>query len=295
MGIPTPTPACRAANLPARIPRLAAVLFLLFPLTAPAVFDDRAQPPDTSLLPDATALLGDVTAALPEVPIRALATLRSVTRGGQEERTLEAEMLLDWNGRRPSARYTIRDAFGDDLEGLNIVWGRHGAREVTYFEGPRLVRASAPPMHEAIQETDISWNDLSLSFLWWPGGTTAGAETIKGRFCYIVDLPAPPDEASEHAGVRLWIDPQIRILLQAATYGDDGELVKLMEVKSFKRIRDVWVIQNVDVHSFPARHKTSLRVRDVGIVGEEDGQGGGDTARQGAQPAAPGEVVPVVP
>jgi len=36
-----------------------------------------------------------------------------------------------------------------------------------------------------------------------------------------------------------------------------------MEIKSFKKIEGLWTIQDIDVESFPSRHKTLLRVRDV--------------------------------
>ena len=37
--------------------------------------------------------------------------------------------------------------------------------------------------------------------------------------------------------------------------------MKLLEVKSFKKVRDVYIIQDIDIQSYPARHKTSLRVQ----------------------------------
>jgi hypothetical protein len=83
-----------------------------------------------------------------------------------------------------------------------------------------------------------------------------------------VDLRAPVGEAGEYAGVRLWIDPQIRILLQAAAYDVRGGLLKMLEVKSFKKIRGVWIIQNLDVQSYPLRHRTTLRVKEAAVEGE---------------------------
>ncbi|MFH0954439.1 MAG: outer membrane lipoprotein-sorting protein [Verrucomicrobiota bacterium] len=231
----------------------------------PAEATESAERPPAAY-PEADRLLASVMAGLPDVPIRIATQLQSRRRDGTLDRKLNAEMVLDWRGRSPSAKYTVKDAFGGTLEGLNIRWLAGGKRDARYFKGDPLVAAARPSLDSPVAGTDISWIDLSLSFLWWTGGRTVGSETIKGRFCYMVDLPAPPKEAATYAGVRLWIDPQIRILLQAAAYDRAGQLVKLLEVKSFRKVRGVWVIQNIDVETLPSRHKTSLRVRQVEVL-----------------------------
>jgi hypothetical protein len=249
-----------------------AVGFLLIaacaPMTGFAAVDDTPDSDNAPAYPPAEQLLSTVTASLPAVPVLVKAQIQSRNAGGEVERSFGADMRLDWHGRPPSAKYTINDAFGDTLEGLNIVWPEAGPRELRYFKGDPPVAAKLENLYGAIQGTDIGWTDLSLSYLWWRGGKTVGAEKIKGRYCYIVDLRAPAGEAGEYAGVRLWIDPQIKILLQAAAYDAQGQLVKMLEVKSFKKIRGVWIIQNLDVQSFPIRHKTTLRVKEASVEGE---------------------------
>lgn len=261
---------------PNEFPRLKAVALVLIAafvsMAGFAAVDDTPDSDNAPIYPFAQELLDTVTANLPSVPVLVKAQIQSRDAGGEIERSFGADMRLDWHGRPPSAKYTIRDAFGDTLEGLNIVWRETGPREFRYFEGDPPVAAKLKNPYSEIQGTDISWTDLSLSYLWWRGGKTVGAENIKGRYCYIVDLRAPADEAGEYAGVRLWIDPQIRILLQAAAYDAEGQLVKMLEVKSFKKIRGVWIIQNLDVQSFPVRHKTTLRVKEASAEGQGEAE-----------------------
>lgn len=262
-------PATRLVNA-ARTALLAAAVLLAAADLRAAVQEEEA--PGHALCPPAPELLSRVVAALPAVPLTVTAQLQSRTRTGEREKTLNAEMRLDWCGHPPSARYTVRDAFGEDLEALHIEW-RKGRRTYRHFAGAELEPGELTDLQAPVQGTDVSWTDLSLSFLWWPGGETVGAEKIKGRTCCIVDLPAPPDEAGAYAGVRLWIDPQINLLLQAAAYDAAGEPLRLLEVKSFKKIRDVWVIQNIDIQTLPSRHRTQLRVKDVDVEGEEAAAG----------------------
>ena len=154
-------------------------------------------------IPEAGELIRSVLAGFPAVPITISAELQSRNSRGDVEKKLNVEIMLDWNGRTPSARYTIRDAFGKNLEGLTIKPARSGPMSYRYFQGEALVASQLPDLSRKIQDTDFTWNDLSLSFLWWPNGRTAGLEEVKGRRCYVVDLPAPSKADSGDAGVRV--------------------------------------------------------------------------------------------
>jgi hypothetical protein len=213
-------------------------------------------------LPAAEDLLRGCIGALPDVPLLVKGELVSRAPGGDVERKLNVEMTLDWRASPSTARYTTRDAFGHGLEHLSITWNPGQPPEYRFFTGEPLQAAPLPELSDPIGGTDISWQDLSLSFLWWPGGKTVGAEEIRSRACYVVELPA------SHIAVRLCIDPQIPVMLRAETWEPAAgagkmELRRRMDVKGFKKINDRWVIHDVEVQSFPSRHKTSLRVRDV--------------------------------
>lgn len=228
----------------------------------------RSQWSSEPALPSADSLLAKLLATFPSVPVNLAGEMWVQSPTGETERRVHVELFLNWNAAEPEARYTMGDAFGKPLEELSVRWRADGRRICRYRNGDPLEEAPLPDLSSAVQGTDISWLDLSLAYLRWRGGKTVGAESMRGRFCYIVDVPAPEDDAAHYAGVRLWIDPQIGILLQAAAYDHEGNLAKLLEVKSFKKIRDVWVIKDIDVQSFPARHRTRLRILRAEPVGE---------------------------
>ncbi len=223
---------------------------------------------DPMNLPPAEAIMQNVIAALPSTPLRVQAQLQSKSPSGRKEASLNAEMWLDWGARPPAARYTLRDAFGASLEALALVWKEAGEMDYMFYRGSPLTGAPLPNLYDSIQGTDISWIDLSLSFLWWPYGQTVGVEEIKGRSCYLIDVPSPLRETNTYARVRLWIDPQASVMLQAVAYDLSQAPVKRVEVKSFKKINKMWMIRDLEVQSFPSKHRTLLRVRNV----EENGR-----------------------
>jgi hypothetical protein len=237
-----------------RLPRaLVLALVLAMPSAAPA----------DSELPEASALLARVIGALPDIPLLIEGDLQARDRHGTADARLNVEMLLDWQDAPPTARYTLRDAFGGARSHLAITWPAGQAAEFRYFEGQPLQAAPLPDLVANIGGTDISWMDLSLSFLWWPGAVIRGEEDVRGRSCYVLDVPAPEGAFAGCSGVRLWIEPRIPIMLRAEAYDQQDAPIRRMEVKSFKKINDRWVIKDIELTSFPSRHKTFLRVRDV--------------------------------
>jgi len=235
------------------IPRL-----LLIACLACALFKS-----ENSFGAEANPLLSGVISVLPDIPLVVNGDLLKKGADGKIVTTYRVEMVLDWKADVPTARYTIRDAFGSSLEHLAITWVVAGEPEYRYFTGHPLSAAPLPPLNQAILDTDITWLDLSLSFLWWQGGDVQGTETVRGRLCNVVDVPAPENQVADFDGVRLWIESKIGIVLRAEGYGENGELIRRMDVKSFKKIRKHWVIKDIEFQTFPEKTKTSLLVRDV--------------------------------
>ncbi len=219
--------------------------------------------------PAAPALLAAVIANLPGEPVRVSADLQSRAAGGSTEKTVKLEMALNWGAAEPLARYTLRDAFGASLEAMTLIRQPDGRLEQLFYRGDPLAGAPLPDLYAPIQDLDVSWTDLCLAFLWWPGGQTVGAEKIKGRFCWVVDIPAPGGGTAGYSGVRVWIDPQVRALLQAAAYDRAGETLKTIQIKSFKKVKNVWMVQDLEIQNTQNRHKTVLRVREVKVLNGE--------------------------
>ena len=126
-----------------------------------------------------------------------------------------------------------------------------------------------------IQETDVSWMDLSLDFLWWRNARHAGKEALRGRNCYIIEVDAPAGTASRYTRVRLWIDDVLFMLMQARAYSSDGEVIRELWVKSFKKIGDKWMIKDIEIQSYPSVHRTKLAVDDFSVAGGADNEGRG--------------------
>ena len=221
--------------------------------------------------PKAQEILARVRAALPDAPMDVQARYQSKARRGGIEAEGRVDIHTEWGGFPPSARYVLRDLFGEEQQRFEISWDTAGTASFVLSTGnpPVAVEQSDPTAQ--VGGMDFSWADLSFSFLWWKDARLSGMEKKKGRLCHVVDVIAPAPENGEYAGMRLWIDPEIGLLLQAEGYNRSNERIRRMEIKSFKKIEGLWTIQDIDVESFPSRHKTLLRVSDVEMETLEDG------------------------
>ncbi|MFH0878138.1 MAG: outer membrane lipoprotein-sorting protein [Lentisphaerota bacterium] len=237
------------------------ILFCFLGIALPAVLAQTTETP--GFYPDGESLMRKVIEAMPQTQMKVNADLQSKGKGGKTEQLLHVEMVMDWYAEEPMALYTIRDAFGTTLEALKMVRPALGEMETYYYKGDPLAGSPLPVLFDRIQQTDISWVDLSLSFLWWPHGKTTGSEKIKGRLCYIVEVPSPAPGPSNYGGVRLWIDPQVYVLLQAVALDSDKKEAKRLQVKSFKKINGVWMISDLEIQDLVSKHKTLLRVRQI--------------------------------
>ena len=208
--------------------------------------------------PPATEILAQARANLPREPLLIKGQILSGGRLGKLERVCYIEMLLDFGGEPAIIRYKISDLFGTPLEQMTVCMTEGGETEYEYEAGQPLKPAAAPPPTGAIRNTDITWNDLSLLFLWRLDGRTVRIETLRGRDCYVLEFPIHEDRIA-----CFWIDTQMLVLIQAEEIDGIGRLQRRMTVKNIKKISDQWMIKNLEMRSFPSLHHTLIKVDEV--------------------------------
>jgi len=213
--------------------------------------------------PTATELLNDVIARLPSDPLLIVGDITLRRRKGFAERELQFDMAVHW-GMNPSvARYTVRDALGKELEQLTVLRMAGGRPVFQYASGEPLEPKATPNLFTPIQDTNLSWMDLTLSFLWWPNGRIVDTDTVKGYDCYVVEVMAPGAQPEQYAKVRVWIAKKIHMLLQATGYDAEDEPMRRLWVKSFKKINEQWMVKDLLIQGQSNAQRTELRVRDV--------------------------------
>jgi hypothetical protein len=213
-------------------------------------------------LPSVDALMSNLLARLPSKPIRLSGDLLTTPEEGNKSRLTISIQL-----RYPrEATYTIGDAFGKPLEQLTVLRDKERV-SFLYLTGDPMRGAPAPSLDQTIQNTGLSWMDLTLGFLWWNGGQIIGEEENRGQPCYVLDRHAPIGGMAPYASTRIWVDKRVSMLLQAHGYDKLANLTRRMSVKSFKKINHDWMIKDLEVEDLSRQITTILRIRDAVTAG----------------------------
>lgn len=145
---------------------------------------------------------------------------------------------------------------------------RLGEEESGVFDG------KGAPVKRGMREevapgTGVTAEDLSLGFLYWPDAEMLGAESVRGRSAWIIDL-RPGRKGSEFAVVRVWLDRASGALLRIEGYDWEGRLLRRFEVVSGQRIDGQWMLKQMRIERFgPEDSARPLGRAYLEILGKE--------------------------
>src|ERR1700719_4259658 len=152
----------------------------------------------------------------------------------------------------------IRYSFTDPDEVLQLRLEENGSRlDLVTDDGAEKF----PPekLHEKIRGTGVTYEDLALKFIYWPGGQVLGDETVHARSCWKLQLAAPSRD-SQYANVFLWVDKKSGALMRMEGYDSNGKLAKRFEVVSTQKIDNRWFLKQMRVEEMqPGTNKVQAR------------------------------------
>jgi len=228
-----------------------------------------------------------VLAQFPSDPIDLKGDILCRKRHGIPLKELKFEVRMRLGDEKPSVVYKIMDAFGRHLETLAVAPDPAKGCAYSCKKGDSEEDAPVPNLFEPIQETDITWADLSLGFLRWTNATVTGRQEVRGRRCFVVlvspassDCAAAGTGATPYAAVRVWIDEKLHFMLQAQGLDANGREIRTLWVRSVKKMGERWMVKDIEVQSDPSR-RTKLTVREIN--GTDSAASGGSRDEQAAE------------
>lgn len=110
---------------------------------------------------------------------------------------------------------------------------------------------------EPIRGTDVTYDDLSMRFLYWPAARIIGEEKVKTRECWIVEV-RNPDGAGQYGTVRVWVDKGSGGMMTMVGYNNQGRAIRVFEVLHGKKIEDIWMVDQMRVETFDPESRKRL-------------------------------------
>jgi hypothetical protein len=137
---------------------------------------------------------------------------------------------------------------------------RLGEKDSKISEGPKggAERVSGAHFSDLVRGSDISYEDLSLRFLYWQRAQLEGEQTMLLRRCWVVNVEPPAGSDSQYSKVGLWIDQESGGLLQAEAYDRAGKFSRRFKVISGQKIGGAWYLKQmrIEAPALPGKSKT---------------------------------------
>ena len=215
---------------------------------------------DNRILLGLTALL--TSSALAASPPSAKEILESV-RLQQAKQELELHGQLREGAVVVPFRLTqtgpvIRYSFSKPDEALQLRLGDNDSRleEIT---GDKLEKIAPAQFDHKVRNTAVTYEDLSLRFLYWPNAKVIGDDTIQMVDCWKLELRAPQRQ-SQYGTVRLWVQKDGAAIMKVEGYDANGKLAKRFTVVSGQKIEGRWFLKQMRIEEIdPASGKVKTR------------------------------------
>ena len=159
-----------------------------------------------------------------------------------------------------------------ELEGRIVLRSRKGISQAEYgyvlrrHDGEtdlKLVDADGKDVSFAregrILETDVTWSDLTLDYLWWDDfsfDAEREGETVHGQVCAVV-IMRKGDRV-----VRVWVDRKTGALMQAEELSG-GKPVRRLWGTRIKKFGDRWMANVLEVETMGSGHRTKITVEKL--------------------------------
>lgn len=114
--------------------------------------------------------------------------------------------------------------------------------------GAELKAVDASKFDNVVRDTDITYDDLSMRFLYWPNARIVKFDKVKGRDCWLVRV-LNPDGKGAYATVDVWIDKGSGGMLKMTGYNNQGRPIRRFEVLHGKKFGDIWMVDEMRIET----------------------------------------------
>ena len=111
----------------------------------------------------------------------------------------------------------------------------------------------------SILDTDVTWSDLSLDYLWWDDFSfdeEREGESVHGQVCAVVVMRKGDRK------VRVWVDRKTGAMMQAEEYAGDKPIRRLWGTR-IRKFGERWMANVLEVETVGSGHRTKITVEEM--------------------------------
>jgi outer membrane lipoprotein-sorting protein len=148
--------------------------------------------------------------------------------------------------------------FDNPKEALTLELGEGGSqlRDETKAGTQRV---TGTRLLQPVRNSDLTYEDLSLRFIYWNRATIEAEQPVKTLACWVI-LVQPTSGESQYGSVRLWVQKEGGALMRAEGFDRQGGLLKRFELVSGQKINGKWWLKQMRIERFdPQTHRVLSR------------------------------------
>ena len=133
-------------------------------------------------------------------------------------------------------------------------------------KGGKTAKVTPAKFDSPVRDTDISYEDLALRFLYWNDAKVVGSDIIVAHKCWKVEV-RPPSGESQYSRVMLWVGKDDGALMKAESFDAKGNWVRRFTVRSVMKRDGFWLLKQMRIERSTGRTEdlrpTYLEIDDV--------------------------------
>ena len=113
--------------------------------------------------------------------------------------------------------------------------------------GSEMTKFSDEKIGQSIANTDLSFEDVSMRFLYWPSPEIVGEETIMAQGCHIIRVYNPNLLQGNYAVCDLWIHKKAGALMRVKAFDQRAQHIKTFEASDLMNVNGEIMMRKMKV------------------------------------------------
>lgn len=153
----------------------------------------------------------------------------------------------------------------DEGKGYQVFHLRLSDNSYDLFEinGGKTTKFPDAKITQPIAGTDLTYEDLSFRFFYWPNPILEGVENVNGESCYKLRVNKPKGQVGRYDTVYIWVHTQFGAFMQVKGY-NSGKLLKEFSVEGVMEIaKGVYTLKKMQVATSDAASGRRTSITNV--------------------------------
>ncbi len=140
--------------------------------------------------------------------------------------------------------------FTDTHDALTLRLGDKDSR-LEETKGGKTEKVAPAKFDDPVRDTDLTYEDLAMKFLYWPDAKVVGDDTIMASPSWKIEIHPPDKSGTQFSKVNVWIAKEHGGLMKAENYDTQGRLIRRFIVRNVMKRDGAWFLKTMRIETIP--------------------------------------------